>query len=154
MTLKSVLIAAALVAASSAHAAPTYRQGTLEVDWPWSRPAAAGMTGAGFMTLTNRGKAADTLVSVQSPVARKVEVHRSSMAGGVMSMQRQDRVAIPAGRTVTFGPGGYHLMLIGLVRPLKAGDRAPATLTFASGAKIKVVFAVGTGAAPATHGHH
>ena len=152
--MKAVLIGAALAVAAAAHAAPAYRQGTLEIDKPWSRPAAAGMTGAGFMTVTNRGKAADALVSVESPAARKVEMHRSSMAGGVMKMQRQDRVALPPGATVTFAPGGHHLMLIGLARPLKSGDRAPATLTFASGAKIKVEFVVGAGAAPAAHGHH
>jgi copper(I)-binding protein len=152
MILRSLLVVALLMGASLAHAAPAYRKGVLEVDQPWSRPAAAGMTGAGFMTETNRGKTADALVSVQSSAARKVEIHRSSMAGGVISMQRQDRVSIPPGGSVTFGPGGYHLMLIGLARPLKAGDRAPATLTFASGARIEVAFAVGNGAAPA-HQH-
>jgi copper(I)-binding protein len=54
---------------------------------------------------------------------------------------------------VTLGPGGYHLMLIGLVRPLKTGDRIPATLAFANGARVKVEFAVGTGAPPAAHQH-
>jgi copper(I)-binding protein len=152
--MKSVLIAAAALAiAASAQAAPTYRQGAIEIDQPWSRPAAAGMTGAGFMTLTNHGKSPTELVSVESPAARKVEIHRSSMAGGVMSMQRQDRVGVPAGGTVTLGPGGYHLMLIGLVRPLKTGDRIPATLAFANGARVKVEFAVGTGAPPAAHQH-
>jgi copper(I)-binding protein len=151
--MKTLLIAAAFALAGPAQAAPAYRQGALEVDQPWSRPAAAGMTGAGFMTLTNRGKVADALVSVESPAARKVEIHRSAMTNGVMSMQRQERVSLPPGRSLAFAPGGHHLMLIGLVRPLKAGDRAPATLVFASGARIKVEFAVGTGAAPATHQH-
>ena len=151
--MKALMIAAALAAATAAHAAPTYRQGTLEIDRPWSRPAAAGMTGAGFMTVTNRGKAADALVAVESPVARKVEMHRSGMTGGVMSMQRLDKTPLPPGATVDFAPGGNHLMLIGLLKPLKTGDRAPATLTFASGTKIKVEFVVGTGAAPAAAGH-
>ncbi|WP_165837152.1 copper chaperone PCu(A)C [Phenylobacterium hankyongense] len=136
--------AAAAVIASSAQAA-SYRLGGLEVIQPWSRPAAAGTTGVGYMTLANRGRALDALVAVASPVARKVEMHSASMAGGIMRMDRQDRVAIPAGGQVAFAPGGYHLMLVGLAKPLKAGDSVPATLTFASGAKLKVDFAVGTG---------
>ena len=72
----------------------------------------------------------------------------TSMSGGVMSMARQSRITIPAGGQVTFGPGAYHLMLIGLTRTLKAGDSIPATLSFASGARLKVAFAVGAGGGP------
>ena len=98
--------------------------------------------------------AADALVAVASPLARKVEMHRSVMAGGVMSMQRQAQVAVPAGGAVRFAPGGHHLMFLGLTRSLKAGDGLPATLTFASGAKLNVTFAVGTGIGPPAPHHH
>ena len=132
------------LAAGAACAAP-------KVAAAWSRPAAAGTTGAGFMTLTGGG-AADSLVGVTSPAARKVEMHRSSVSGGVASMQAVRAVAVPAGGSVTFAPGGYHLMFLGLTRPLKTGDRLPATLTFASGAKVTVSFVVGL--APPVDGHH
>lgn len=140
---------AALLLASSAGAA-TYRLGTLEVGQPWSRPAAAGTNGVGYMTLINHGRAADALTAVESPAARKVEMHRSSMAGGIMRMDRQDRVAVPAQGQTAFAPGGYHLMFIGLTKPLAPGDQLPATLSFASGAKLKVAFVVGTGAGAPT----
>ncbi len=139
--------AAAVVIASSAQAA-SYRLGGLEVIQPWSRPAAAGTTGVGYMTLANHGRAPDALVSVASPVARKVEMHSSSMAGGIMRMDRQEKVAVPPGGQVAFAPGAYHLMLVGLTKPLKAGDSVHATLTFASGAKLKVDFKVGGGLGP------
>ena len=142
-----ILIAAALLCGPAA--ASTYRLGTLEVAQPWSRPAVAGTNGIGYMTLSNRGKSADALVSIGSPLATRVEMHKSSMAGGVMSMQRQDRIDIPAGGKATFGPGGYHLMLIGLTRTLKAGDEVPATLNFASGRHLRVGFTVATGPAAA-----
>lgn len=138
------LTAAALISAAPAQAA-TYRLGGLEVGQPWSRPAAAGTNGAGFMTLTNRGPAPDTLIAVESPAARKVEMHRTSMTGGVMSMKRLDSVLLPPGKAITFAPAGYHLMLIGLDSPLKAGDAVPVTLVFSSGARLKAVFAVGAG---------
>ena len=151
------LAAAALLAALPASAA-SYRLGGLEAADPWSRPAAAGMNGAGFLTLTNRGKAADRLTAIESPAARKLEIHRSLMTNGVASMQRQDQgVALPPGRAVTFGPGGYHVMFVGLAKAQKSGDRVPATLVFQSGARMKVEFEVRT-AAPAAaaseHHHH
>ena len=131
---------------AGAHAAPARK--ALEVLQPWSRPTVAGTTGAGYMVIANHGAAADTLVGVESPIAARVEIHEMSMAGGVMSMARRDRVAIPAGASVAFGPGGYHLMLLNLKRALKSGDAAPATLIFASGARLPVSFKVGDGLGP------
>ena len=147
----AVAFAAALLAAAPAAA----QKPTLTVGEAWSRPAAAGTTGAGFFTVTNSGKAADALVAAESPLAQKVEIHRSSLAGGVMRMSRLDRVPVPgSGGQVTFAPGGYHLMLIGLKKPLAPGDTVPVTLTFASGAKPRVALKVGTGLPPAGEHHH
>jgi copper(I)-binding protein len=142
------LVAPASVAA--APAAPAVRP-VLTVTGAWSRPAVAGTTGVGYMTLANHGNAADALVSIASPAASRVEMHSSSMTGGVMSMEREDKVAVPAGGQVVFGPGAYHVMLIGLKSTLKPGDRAPATLTFASGAHLKVAFTVSSGMGPPAH---
>lgn len=139
--------AAALVLAAAplaAHAAG------IEAVKPWSRPAASGGTGVGYVTLVNHGKA-DALVGAESPAAAKVEMHASSMAGGVMKMTPEAQTPIPAGGQVSFAPGGRHLMLIGLKRPLKVGDKAPVTLKFASGASLKVDFAVQAQAPMAGH---
>ncbi len=138
-TLAFVAIAAPLTA---------YCAGTMEVLLPWSRPAAAGTNGIGYMVLVNRGATADVLEKVESPMAARVEMHSSSMAGGVMSMKKEDRVPVPAGGRTTFGPGAYHLMLISLTKALAPGDQVPATLSFASGAKVKVVFTVSAGMGP------
>jgi copper(I)-binding protein len=136
MTLRSLLCAAAAVSvAAAAHAAP-------QVTAAWSRPAAAGTTGAGFMTLANPGPKPDALVSVESPWASSVMVHLSTVAKGVATMGMVASVPVPVGGHVTFAPGGYHLMFTGLKRPLNMGDRLPATLTFASGAKVKASFVV------------
>jgi periplasmic copper chaperone A len=143
--MKSFLIAAAAVAAlATPFAVPLAASatGTMTVLQPWSRPAVSGTNGVGYMVLANHGRAADALEKVESPIAARIEMHEGSMSGGVMSMKKVDNVPVPAGGETTFGPGGYHLMLIGLTRTLKAGDRAPATLSFTSGAKIKVAFVV------------
>jgi len=129
-------LVAALSFAAMAQAAP-------QVQAAWSRPAAKGTTGAGFMTLANPGPKADALVGVESPAAREVQVHQSMMHGGMAMMSKAPSVTVPSGGSVTFAPGGYHLMFLGLTRALNVGDSLPATLTFASGAKVKATFVVG-----------
>ncbi|MDB5444353.1 MAG: hypothetical protein JWP73_2729 [Phenylobacterium sp.] len=134
--------------AATAQAGP-HRGGGIEVAAPWSRPAVAGGSGVGYLVLANRGRSPEALVKVESRAARAVEIHRASVTGGVMSMAAQARVEIPAGGSVSFAPGGYHLMFQDLTRTLKPGDRLPATLVFASGRRLAVDFAVGTGGGPA-----
>jgi copper(I)-binding protein len=140
-------LACALLLAVAPAAAAAHPAKPIEVRQPWSRPS-AGTSGVGYMVLVNHGGRADALVRAQSPLAARVEAHRSTMAGGVMSMAAQVRVPLPPGGSVTFAPGGYHLMFVGLKAPLKAGDRLPATLVFASGQTVAVSFPVGSGSGP------
>lgn len=129
------LLVAAMLTAGAAQAAP-------QVQAAWSRPALKDGTGAGFMTVTNPGSKPDVLISASSPVAREIQMHQSSMAGGMASMRRLQDVPLAPGETVVFKPGSYHLMLMGLTRALNVGDKAPVTLTFKSGAKVTVPFVV------------
>lgn len=145
--MKRILVALALAAPLAAQAA-VQPFGGLEIQQPWSQPAVSGTNGVGYMVVANHGAKADVLEGVESPIAGRVEMHSSSMAGGVMSMKKEDKVPVPAGGQITFGPGAYHLMFVGLTRTLKAGDTASATLSFASGAKIKVRFPVSAGMGP------
>jgi copper(I)-binding protein len=141
------LAVAVLALAAPAAARPNVTP--VEVIQPWSRPAVAGSTAVGYLTLVNHGRNPVALVGAQSPLARKAEIHRSSMAGGVMRMAPQASVAIPPGGAVRFAPGGYHLMFLGLSKPLSPGDRLPATLRFSDGRQVRVAFQVGSGAEPA-----
>ncbi|MCK8658974.1 copper chaperone PCu(A)C [Pseudomonas umsongensis] len=99
-----------------------------QVNDAWVRATVAGQPSSGaFMTLQ-----ADTdskLLSVQSPVAKLVQIHQSSMKDDVMSMQQVEAVALPAGKPVNFDPHGYHIMLMDLTGQIKEGDRVPLTLT-------------------------
>jgi copper(I)-binding protein len=61
-----------------------------------------------------------------------------AMEGNVMKMRQIDRLALPAGKTVQLSPGGYHLMLLGLKAPLKAGDSFPLTLKFEKAGEVTV----------------
>ena len=139
--LSAIALSAILAAALAAPAAQAgdYKLGALTVRQPWSRPAQAGMNGVGFMTIANAGKTPVTLKSAESPAADKVEMHQSAMAGGVMTMRRQDAgVVIPAGGQVAFAPGGYHFMLLGLKQAQGVGQKIPVTLIFDNGRRLQV----------------
>jgi copper(I)-binding protein len=98
--------------------------------WVRGTVPAQRTTGA-FVTLHSTEDA--KLVGAASPIAKSVEIHESEMANGTMRMKAVDFVALPAGKRVELQPGGYHVMLFGLARPLGAGDSVPLTLTLEDG---------------------
>ena len=98
-----------------------------QVDDAWVRATVAGQQATGaFMTLT--ASTDSKLLGVQSPAAKIVQVHQSTMKNDVMSMQAVESVVLPAGKAVSFDPYGYHVMLIDLVAQVKEGDTVPLTL--------------------------
>ena len=99
-----------------------------QVEDAWVRATVAGQQATGaFMTVT--ASSDSKLLSVQTPVAKIVQIHESTMKNDVMSMQPVDFVALPAGKAVTLDPHSYHVMLIDLVGQVKEGDTVPLTLT-------------------------
>ena len=131
------------------------RAGNLAVQRPWTRAAGQGATGAGFMDIANRGAAADRLLSASSPVARAAEMHTMVRDGEVMRMRHVEAIQVPAGQTVTLRPGGLHLMLVGLSRPLREGETVPVTLRFERAGEVRVDLAVQAAGArePVAHRH-
>jgi len=115
----------------------------------WVRlPAVAGRPAGGYFT-AHGGSAADTLLSVTSPGAERIETHTMVQDGATMKMRAEPRVALPAGGTLQFAPGGRHLMLFGLEAGLKPGDRLPLTFRFESGATVTVEAEARAAGAPA-----
>lgn len=94
----------------------------------WVRGMVPAQTSTGaFVTLTSSVDA--RLVKAASPLARIVEIHESTMSDGVSRMRAVESVALPAGKPVRLEPGGLHVMLMGLSKPLAPGDEVPLTLT-------------------------
>jgi len=71
------------------------------------------------------------LMSISSPVAQSVEIHRLMMHKGAMKLQVVNSLPLPDHRTTTFGTRGLFLMMTGIKQPLNIGDRVPLTLTIA-----------------------
>ncbi len=122
-------IAATVVLAAACLALAPAASAQVTVTDPWVRGTVTGQKATGaFMRLTSATDAA--LVAAASPVAKIVEVHQMKMEGGMMKMSAVDKVALPAGKAVDLRPGGYHVMLMELVKPLNDGDTVPLLLTF------------------------
>lgn len=142
-----IVVFAAMLLFASTHGllAHGFKLGDLEIGHPWSRATPAGAKVAvGYLTVKNSGGEADRLVSVQSDVSEKAEIHEMAVdAKGVMTMrQLADGVEIPAGGEVAFKPGSYHIMFVGLKAPVKQGETFSGTLTFAKAGTVTVQFAV------------
>lgn len=104
----------------------------------WARMAPNNRNGAVFMTIESRRTADASIVSASSPAARVVELHEMAMQGDVMRMRKVEQIAVPAGGRVELKPGGLHVMLIDLVKPLAAGETVSLTLKLADGTEIAV----------------
>lgn len=156
--LSLLLIGCAMAQLADAH---EFEAGQLHIDHPWSRalPPVAP-TGAAYLSISNHGDTADTLLGAKTEVACKVEIHEHVHADGVMKMQRVESLTIEPGATVTFAPGSYHLMLFNLARPLAAGESYPLTLNFANAGEVNVQVNVQANDEPSSgekqdhHQHH
>ncbi len=137
-------IAALLVAIAAPVLAQGGRTATIAVEQPWSRATPAGAkTGAVYMTLVNKSGGADRLTGASSDVAATLQIHEMAVVNGVMQMRElPDGLPIPADGTVILKPGSYHVMLIGLKKPLTAGESFPLTLMFEKAGNISIAVPV------------
>jgi len=107
-----------------------------------ARPTAPGGTGVVYMLVMNHGAADDDLTGLSTPIADKAEMHRTTDMNGMSHMEAVADLPVKANGAVDFGPGGLHVMLMGLKQPLKIGDSFPLTLTFAKAGQVTVTVSV------------
>jgi copper(I)-binding protein len=111
----------------------------MNVQNAWARPGFVGDNSAVYFVLTNPSTSPENLLDADSDFANMAEIHLSKMdSAGVMTMERQDLIVIPASDTLEFSPGGLHVMLIGLLKDLAPGDKFPLTLEIQHAGDITV----------------
>jgi copper(I)-binding protein len=111
----------------------------LLVTGAWARATNAGMPmGVVYLTIRNVGSREDTLESAHTPVAGRVEFHRTIIDHGMARMRPANDLRIAPGSTLEAGPGGLHLMLVELKAPLAAGTTVPLTLRFKLAGELTV----------------
>lgn len=138
----AMLLAGAL--ASPPAKSQEIKQGDIVISQPWSRAAPSGSElASSYLTIENKGTAADRLVAVSTDIAEKVEIQQISMAGGATSSETVDKgLSISPGDKVVLAPGGYKLALLKLKSAMKKGTKVSMTLEFEKAGKVTVPFDV------------
>ena len=122
-------------------ALPAFADG-LTVTNAWSRTTPPGVTvGVVYFTLKNDTGKSDRLLKISSPIAAKVQVHRTEIQDGMARMREVAVLHVDANQTVEFAPNGMHVMLMGLKKPLVEGQKFQLDLLFevAGPRKVQVV---------------
>ena len=111
----------------------------------WSRATPKGASvAAGYLTIENHGNTVDRLLSVSSPVARKVEIRETLEASGILRMRpAKDGLAIPPHGKLVLAQGGSHLMFLQLMAPFSEGGRVPVSLDFERAGRMDTSLEVG-----------
>jgi copper(I)-binding protein len=116
----------------------------ISITQAWSRPAIE--TGVVYLTLRNTSGKSDELIGAKTPIASHAELHQSMTNSGPMgemaSMHPVRLVVVPAHGSIVFQPGGYHIMLIGLKKPLRAGMSFPLELEFRNAGRLTTAVSV------------
>ena len=139
-----------------------YAKDIVTIEDAWVRPTVAGQdVGAAYMTLVSTQNA--SLVHAESNVTKSIEIHSMTMQNGVMKMRMLETLLLAANKPYKLEPGGFHLMLFDLKKPLTEGQQVEFELTFKSGdanskqkvfrQKIKVSVKTPASDESANHGH-
>src|SRR5215471_14230405 len=144
----TVAVGVALIA--TAATAEDYRFDSLRIDHPIARATPPGArTGAVYFTVDNASNESERLMRASSPVSGGVALHQMAHEDGVMKMRAVPSVEIGPGGRLELKPDGYHLMLIDLKQPLRAGETFPLMLTFERAGTIRTMVTVESmGSAP------
>ncbi|KFL35505.1 copper chaperone PCu(A)C [Arenimonas donghaensis] len=140
MGLPLLMLASASFAAPAAVGAEDCRP---TIENPWLRAAPPGATSlAAYLVLRNDCAGPVEVVAVESLDFGMPMIHRTVEEGGVSRMRPAGRLLLAPGESLSFEPGGLHLMLMRPNRPLPEGDRARVRLVLADGRKLFAQFPV------------
>ena len=106
-----------------------------------------------FMMVRNPGDTERILTGVSTPAAKSAEIHLSRKEGAGMKMEHVREITIGKKEMIPFSPEGYHVMLIGLKKPLKEGENVPVTLSFKNGEPLTIYAPVKKMMEQAEHHH-
>lgn len=146
------LALAGLIPSASAH---EYTVGQITVVHPWAAATPPGATtGAAYMQIVNKGKKPVNIVKLSTPVADKVELHFMTMKKGIMRMRPiKLPMRVKGSTTLELNHDSFHLMLIGLKKPLAEEEMVPLTLTLEGGKSIEINLYIEAVGATASHEH-
>jgi periplasmic copper chaperone A len=140
-----VFAAAVALTLPFAHAAAAeFKVDSLVIESPWTRATPKGATiGRGYLDIKNNGTAPDRLLHGAVSVAKRFQIHSTTIEDGVAKMREVTAgIEIKPGETIKFEPGSSHLMFVNLIQPLHEGETVHGTLTFEHAGTINIEYAV------------
>lgn len=118
---------------------PAFADNNITIDKVWINEAPPTVTVlAGYARITNNSENDVTLNNISSPEFTTIEIHRSFITDGMAHMEKQNDLIIPAGKTIEFRPGDYHLMLFDPKTLKKSGQEVMLNFCFSNGETISV----------------
>ncbi len=142
MTVAGKLSLALIVLALEAMAEDP-RDITIEEHWIAEPPPGVHVAAA-YGVITCHCVTPDRLVSVAVDGAAASDLHSTASGDeGVVAMRRlDDGIVIHPGTPLLLEPGGVHVMMTGLEKRPRAGDRIPVSLVFEKAGIVDVLFPV------------
>lgn len=100
--------------------------------------AASSNPASAYFVVRNNTAQADRLLSVSTEIARTAELHATVIENNVAKMGPVVGIDVPANGTMELKPGGYHVMLLNLMRSLTVGEKVPLKLQFEQAGEITI----------------
>ncbi len=91
-----------------------------------------------FMELDNHGQRYHDLVAAYSPAAKQTQLHQTVQIGGKSQMRQVSYIGIQPKHVRDLQQGGFHVMLMGIDKPLTKGQNLPIVLIFEDGSSITI----------------
>ena len=114
--------------------------GELSVTSAWSRATPPGASmGVVYFQIENGGTRSDRLLKLKTSIAASASVHRTEIVDDIARMREVAVLHVAPGEKIEFAPGGYHVMLMGLKKPLVAGQKLELELLFEVAGPRRVV---------------
>ena len=106
----------------------------------WFRALPAGLPAGRYFKIRNGGQKDLAVTGAASPACGMLMLHQSENKGGMSGMAMVESVHLPAGKSASFSPGGFHLMCMDA--KLKVGGQVPVTIRLSDGSAVTASFAV------------
>lgn len=108
---------------------------------------------AAYFSLMNHGSSIK-LVGVDAAFANEAQLHTVLEEDGMVKMRQVPSFDIAENSTLTLSDSGQHVMLLGLKKPLVAGESLELMLTFDDGSQLPVNLIVSKQGITNMHDHH
>ena len=136
LSLITLLMMTGVAAFSPVWAAP------FEITGGWFRALPGKLPAGGYFTAYNSTNHEVSITGAGSDACGMLMIHQSSNKGGMSGMDMVDKVSVPAGGTVRFAPGGYHLMCDNPTAKMKVGGKVAVLLNLSDGSSVTAGFEV------------